>query len=44
MAKSKNKKVKAQQQKGLEKKFLMISLVVTILLIGLIYLGYRSQF
>lgn|GEM_PF-2539808 len=44
MAKSKSKKATKEKQKGLEKKFLLIALIVTILLIGLIYMGYRSQF
>jgi len=43
MAKSKRKKAKAQQNKGVEKKFLIISLIVTLVLIALIYMGYSSS-
>jgi len=41
MAKSRKRKVQEKKQKGVEKKFLLISLIVTILLMAIIYIGYK---
>ena len=42
MTKSRRKKTADSNSKGIEKKFLLISLIVTLLLIVIIYMGFKG--